>query len=251
MARRRRTNLEAEAARQLQSSLVREGAKIRRARKRRGWTQAQLGRKVGLAQSTISQMERGEGGTLALETWQRVALVLGLPLSIELGRDAHEEPADAGHLGIQELVLRLGRESGYLRTFELPTRPADPARSTDVGLTDDSQRRLTLIECVNTFGNIGAAARSSDRKRAEAEALAISIGRGQPYTVHACWVVKASRRNREIVGRYPELFESRFPGSSRGWVGALARGSAPPDGLGLVWCTVSATRIFEWRRHPQ
>ena len=180
--------------------------------------------------------------------WQRVAIVLDLPLELKLGRDALEEPADAGHLAVQELVLRLGRAAGYRRTFELPTKPADPSRSTDVGLTDDSARRLLLIECVNTFGSINASIRSSDRKRAEAEALAISVGHGQPYAVHMCWVVRATRRNRQLIARYPELFASRFPGSSRAWVAALNMGSPPPTEPGLVWCDVRATLLFEWRR---
>lgn len=230
--------------------MLREGGKVRRARKRRGWTQAELGRRVGLSQSAISRLERGEGGSLSVETWHRVALVLDLPFSIDLGRDPIEEPTDAGHLAMQELVMRLGRTAGFRRTFELPSKPSDPARSTDVGLVNDTQRRLILIECVNTFGNVGASVRSSDRKRAESEAHAIALGHGRPYDVHVCWVVKATRRNRDLVARYPELFESRFPGSSRAWVRALEGGSAatpPPREIGLIWCDVRATRIFEWR----
>ena len=158
-----------------------------------------------------------------------------------------EEPADAGHLGVQELVLRLGRLAGYRRTYELPTKPSDPSLSTDVGLIDDVNRRLLQVECVNVFGNINAAIRSSDRKRAEAEAHAISIGNGEPYSVHQVWVVRATRRNRALLARYPELFATRFKGSSKQWVAALLTGAKPPNELGLVWCDVRATRLFEWR----
>jgi transcriptional regulator with XRE-family HTH domain len=227
--------------------MLREGAKVRRARRRRGWTQAQLGAKIGLAQSTMSDLEIGEGGSLSLVVWQQLALVLELPLEVTLGRDAHEEPVDAGHLAIQELILRLGRSTGRRRTFELPTKPADPARSTDVGLKDDNLRQLVQVECVNTFGNISAAVRSADRKRAEAEALAISIGYGAPYAVRQVWVVRATRRNRRLLAIYPEIFATRFPGSSRAWVEALTVGKAPPAEAGLVWCDVAATRLFEWR----
>ena len=61
------------------------------------------------------------------------------------------------------------------------------------------------------------------------------------------WVVRATRRNRDLVARYPELFASRFTGSSRAWVQALTTGSAPPSDLGLVWCDVRATRLYAWR----
>lgn len=247
MGNRKRWPLDSEARRRLAPTMASEGAKVRAARKRRRLTQAKLGAKCGLAQSTVSDLELGQGGALSVVAWQRVALTLDLPLKLELGRDALEEPADAGHLRMQELVLRIGRAAGYRRTFELATKPAGPARSTDVGLLDDTKRRLLQIECVNTFGNIGAAVRSSDRKRAEAEALAISIGDGRPYSVHACWIIRATKRNRELLARYPELFGARFPGSSHGWVEALTAGAAPPAAPGLVWCDVPATRIFAWR----
>ena len=155
-----------------------------------------------------------------------------------MGRDSLEEPADAGQLGVQELVLRIGRRGGYRRTFELATKPSDPSRSTDVGLIDDTNRRLVQVECVNTFGNVNASIRSSDRKRAEAEELAIAMGHGDPYSVHIVWVVRATRRNRQLIATYPELFASRFTGSSRAWVEALSSGTPPPAELGLVWCDV-------------
>lgn len=105
-----------------------------------------------------------------------------------------------------------------------------------------------LFECVNVFGDIGASARSSDRKAAEAEGLAISLGHGDLYAIHVCWVVRDTRRNRELLARYPETFASRFPASSRAWVAAITTGSAPPLGRGLIWADLRATRVFAWRR---
>ena len=159
-----------------------------------------------------------------------------------------ELPADAGHLGIQELMLCIGASTGHDGTFELSTKASDPARSTDVGLKSRAGRRLVRIECINTIGDIGAAIRSSDRKQSDAEALAIAVGNGQAYSVHEVWVVRHTRRNRALIARYPHIFASRFPGSSRAWVTALMGGTAPPREAGLIWCDVRATRIFEWRR---
>ncbi|MFI5042756.1 MAG: hypothetical protein ACHQNA_13080, partial [Acidimicrobiales bacterium] len=218
--------------------------------------------KTALSQSAVSRIELGGGGVMSLDAWQRVGLALDRPLRIELSRDAREEPADAGHLAIQELVMRLGRGAGFQRTFELATRPANPTYSTDVGLRDDRARRLILVECWNTIGDVGAAVRSTNRKRAEAEGLAIVIGGarpaqsglqgpdepGGPYAVGTVWVVRATRRNRDLVARYPELFASRFTGSSRAWARALVTGSTPPSHLGLVWCDVGCTRLYAWRR---
>jgi transcriptional regulator with XRE-family HTH domain len=247
MGNRKRRAIDFEARRRLAEQMAREGGKIRAARKRRRLRQADLGARAGLSQTMISKIELGKGGALSLVAWQRLAIVLDLPLRFELGRDRLEEPRDAGHLAIQELVLRLGRATGRRRTFELATKPSDPSRSVDVGLIDDAQRVLIRVECVNSWGDIGASIRSSDRKRAEAEALAIAIGAGTPFAVRECWVVRATRRNRELVARYPELFATRFPGSSRAWTAALVAGAQPPYDRGLVWCDIGASRIFEWR----
>jgi hypothetical protein len=167
---------------------------------------------------------------------------------VELAADRLAEPADAGHLRIQELVLRLARGAGYRGDFELPTRPLDPSRSTDVGLRDDRGRRLLLIECWNTFGDVGASVRSTMRKQAEAEAYAIATGGDQPHRVSTCWVVRATARNRALVGRYPEVFANRFRGSSAAWVRTLTEGSPPPMEPGLVWCDASVSRLYPWRQ---
>jgi len=204
--------------------------------------------RVGTSRSTISRIEIGQGHGVPVELWVRIASALGLQARFELGRDPLAAPEDAGHLGIQELVLRLARRSGYGGTFELPLPASDPSRFVDVFLRSDTARRLVVAECHNMVGNVGAELRSFERKLALARDLAVVLGEdGEPYAVHGVWVVRATRRNRELVARYPTLFAARFPGSSRAWVGALTMGSPPPLEPGLVWCDRDATRIYEWR----
>jgi hypothetical protein len=167
---------------------------------------------------------------------------------MNLQHDPMDGPADAGHLGVQELVLRLGVAAGYARQVELPTRSRDPWHSIDVSLADDRQRRLVVVECWNVIGDVGGAARSSNRKLADAEDLATARWGTTSHTVGLVWVVRATARNRALVGRYPHLFAARFPGSSIGWVRALTRGSEPPAEPGLVWASVDGTRLFALRR---
>ena len=98
------------------------------------------------------------------------------------------------------------------------------------------------------LSNVNAAVRSSDRKRAEAETYGAVTANGRGYAAHQCWVGRATRRNRELVGRYAKIFAVAFPESSKQWLDALTRGSAPPTQRGLVWCDVAATRLDEWRK---
>jgi transcriptional regulator with XRE-family HTH domain len=241
--------LAAEAHRANMEQLARLGAEVRESRRRRRLTQQQLADLAGISRSAESRIELGYGGGHTFDTWQRLTLALGRPLTVTLGRDALEEPRDAGHLAMQELVLRLGRARGLVRSFELRTRPAEPWRSTDVALRDDRRRSLYLLECWNTFGDVGAAARSTNRKIAEAEDFGVAIGGEAPYRVAGCWVVRSTERNRALVSHYPEVFAARCPGSSVGWVRFLSGAApAPPAEPGLVWCDIGATRLFAWRR---
>ena len=197
---------------------------------------------------TVSRIERGQGGRMTVEVWQRIGIALDRPLRLELGAAVTDDVADAGHLVVQELILRYARGAGHRRAFELPTRPSDPARSVDVGLRDDRGRVLLVVEAWNTFGDLGAAARSFDRKLAEARRLAIAIGGERPYRVAGCWVIRDTARNRALLRRYPEIFAVRFPGSSAAWLGALTRGAPAPEPPGLVWCDRDGTRLFVRRK---
>lgn len=194
----------------------------------------------------ISRAERGTG-RLDLEVLERITIALGVALIVDFGRDLREDVADAGHLAMQELVLRLARPAGYEPSFELATRPAEPWRSADVALAKEARRLAIEVECWNSMGDVGAATRTTTRKVAELEALAIARW-GAEAKVASVWVVKATARNRDLIARYPEVFATRFPGSSRGWVDALTTGAEPPAQPGLVWCDVGATTLFAWRR---
>ncbi|HET7027031.1 MAG TPA: helix-turn-helix domain-containing protein [Candidatus Limnocylindrales bacterium] len=246
MPKRKRDVLSLEAVRRNREQLGRLGADVRAGRKRRRLTQQRLADLVGLSRSAVSAIERGLGGGHTLDAWQRVAVALNRPLRLDLARDPLDAPADAGHLGVQELVLGAARRAGWSGSFELATRPAEPWRSADVGLVDRRRRLLVLVECWNSIGDVGASARSTNRKLAEARGL--PAGRGGEARVSGCWVVRATARNRRLVATYPELFAARFPGSSRGWLEALTVGAEPPIEPGLVWASVEGSRLYPWRR---
>ena len=224
----RRSRLEVQVGRRLQEQRARIGAAIEAMRDRRGWTRIELARRAGLGRMVVSRVERGIGNP-DLDALQRLAVALDRPLVVSFGgADRAETPADAGHLAIQELILALGRDAGYSGSFELAMRPTEPWRSAEVGLAAPAQRRQLHVECWNTIGDVGAAARSSSRKLADLEDLATARW-GDGATVGLVWVVRSTARNRALVARSPEVFASRFPGSSQRWVAAPMTGAPPPD----------------------
>lgn len=242
----RRSAIRVEAERRAQERKARLGGEIKAMRRRRKWTQTELGSRAELGRMVISRLERGDG-PLDLETLDRVGLALGVPLAVGFDRDLHDDATEAGHLSMQELVLRITRGAGFARQFEMPTRPNEPWRSSDIGLALEARHIAIDAECWNTFGDVGAAVRSSRRKLVELDQLAVARwGAG----VRAClvWIVRETARNRALINRYPEVFASLFTGSSRAWVETLTTGAEPPTEPGLVWCDTSTGRLHAWNR---
>lgn len=243
MARRTRTQHQIAGAREAIAIAATLGGVVHATRRARRWTLEVLARKVGLGPSRISDLERGRGARAPLETWIAIGIALERPLAVAFSRPLASpmEPADAGHLEIQEQVLRLAVATGRPGTFELPTRPDDPSRSTDVGVRDPIHRARILAECWNTFGDLGAAIRATHRKEHEAAAT------WPEDRIAVVWVVRASAANRALLARYPSIIDVAFPGSSRAWVRALTAGGPPPADPGIVWFDPAMSRLVERR----
>jgi HTH-type transcriptional regulator/antitoxin HipB len=242
----RRSDAEIEAAEEAAKIRRALGKSIAAARRRRGLTQTQLAGRLCTNQSKISRLERGER-PLEVGDLVRVAGAVGLTPRIELSRDPLDRPADAGHLAIQELLVRLARETRGATLVELPLGTGDRTRSADVCVVRRALGELIIEEAWNRIGDVGAGLRSFDHKLALAREAAVALP-APPTIVTGVWVVRATRANREILATYPALFAARFHGSSRGWVRALVAGAPAPREPGLVLCDVNATRLFEWRR---
>ena len=226
--------------------VAKAGLEVRAARRRRRLTQSALARRAGLSRSRLAEIEGGDGAHASLDHWFALAKALGLYLMFEFGRDPQQEVRDAGHLDMQGLVVRVAEAAGWKPEWE----SRSSRRWIDVRLEDRKGRRILIVECWNTFGDLGEAVRSSDYKVREAAERAVAIaGDGQPFAVGLVWVVRDSKANRDLVARYGSLLESRFRGSSVAWLRALA-GGAMPNEPGLLWCDVKATRLFA-RRQPR
>ena len=221
---------------------------MRAARKRRRLTQAALAARIGISQGWLAQIEAGEGGGAPAEVWFALALALGLYLKFEFGRDPLAELRDAGHLAMQELVLRIARQAGWEGLAEALSRAYGSDRSIDVRLAHRISRQIAIAECWNTFGDLGDALRSSTRKLRDAQEQAVAIaGDGTPYKVGLVWIVRDTKANRELAARYAEIFAAACPGSSEQWLRTLVGGARTPDRPGLVWCDARATRLFARR----
>jgi transcriptional regulator with XRE-family HTH domain len=241
----RRTNDELDGDRESARIALVLGADLRRSRRRLRLTQQQLGDRVGVRRSRIGELERGQGVSAPLVLWVRLGKAVDRPFAATFSRDlgATPEPSDAGHLAAQEFLLGLSRQTGRDGVFELPAHSSASAGVVDVGIRDESQKVMILVEVWNRLTDLGAASRSTSRKSAEVEVATLPPG----YRLASCWVLVDTAANRAIVRRFPEILRTRFPGSSLRWVRALVDGGPPPIEAGIVWVDPRSQRLTEVR----
>ena len=166
-----------------------------------------------------------------------------------------ELPRDIEHLKRQRLVIETARRGGWQPGFEVPTEPfAVRSPSVDVVLTRPRTGATTgetvLVEVWDWLADVGEAVRSSDAKLAAVRRRmgGAGDGTGEPL-VEVLWVLRGTRRNRELVREFGAIFETRFPGSSARWLRALTGlGTRPPAEAGLLWTDVRGRKLIA-RRH--
>ena len=185
---------------------------------------------VDLGQSEISYLERGHGSRTSIETWVAIGIALERPIAIGFTRNVVQPLADAGHLDAQEIVARLASAAGWRVAFEAPDDRRAPTGSTDLRL--DRSGSTALVEIWNRLDDLGAAARSSDRKLASA-----------PPGSRSVWLLVETAANRSIVRRYPAILRAPFRGSSEAWARALTLGTVPPAEAGICWIDTRTGRL--------
>jgi hypothetical protein len=136
----------------------------------------------------------------------------------------------------------------------MPESPIDPialrSRSIDVFLTRAALREAVAVEVWDWFDDVGAAMRGLDGKMA---AIRLNLGpeadhRDAPWSIGGLWVVRGTRRNRQLVRELQDLFAAKFRGSPRGWLSALTGpDAAMPAEPGFPWTDVGGTRLMEMR----
>lgn len=200
---------------------------------------------AGVSQSWVSRMEHGQGDGATLETWAAVAAAVDEQLVAYLERASGATmPRDHAHLKSQELVIRTSRPGGWR---PMPEAALDPlayrSRSVDVLLERRERRErgeIAVVEIWDWFDDVGAALRGLDGK---VEATRRLEPEGDA-TISGLWVVRATRRNRILVGELHALFAAKFPATSGAWLRALADpAAAMPVDSGFVWVDLRATRL--------
>jgi transcriptional regulator with XRE-family HTH domain len=228
------------------------GAGLREARLASGRRQREVSVEAGLSQPRYSELERGLGASASLATWTSAAEAVGEELVAFLEHvPGAARPRDYEHLKRQVLIVRTAIRGGWQPKPESPIHAMSMrSRSVDVFLTRDNRHEVAAVEIWDWFNDVGDAMRGFDGKIA-AIRRGVEADRGDSWRVSGLWVVRGTRRNRDLVGELRELFASKFPGSAGAWLVALENPATPMPLLpGLVWTDVRGARLIpaRWSR---
>jgi hypothetical protein len=166
--------------------------------------------------------------------WERAGDAVNSDLRAYLERaSAADAPRDAVHLRHQELIARVAQAGGWTVDAE---RSVSGGGVADLVLTRSTE--ACLIEVWTWFADVGDAFRSWDRKL---DRVASATG----TRASGCWVVRATRRNRELLAAHRTLFRARFPGNPAAWASALADpGREMPRQPAILWVSVKGDRLL-------
>lgn len=251
----RRSRLQAAADLSTIALNQRLGRALRNARQTQDLTQMQAATIAGISRTEWSGLELGQrDATLWIVNRAAAAVGSGLRAYLE-GTSAADRPRDAVQLKAQELVIATARAGGW---HGLPEQQIDgearTSRFADVILQRPRHQptEVALIEIIDWFDDVGAPMRDWPRRleAVERQAIGRMVGDQSVPRVSGCWILRATHRNRELIGAHANLFRNRFPGSGRAWLAAFGTaGVAMPKDAALLWVSVDGSRMFavRWR----
>jgi transcriptional regulator with XRE-family HTH domain len=217
-------------------------------------TQTQAADRAGVSQPFWSRLERGLVTAVTLETLAACASAVDVQLAAFIeARPGADLPRDIEHVRRQELVVTLAAKGGWRARPERPIDPGAPrSRNIDVLLDRPNVHdtaEIAVVEIEDLLTDVGDAFRGLGDKVAAIEREQASKSRlqGSPR-IAGLLVLRATRRNREIVRRLSGVFRTRFPAASTAWLRALSIADEPmPSRDGFLWSSVRGDRLFAAR----
>lgn len=157
---------------------VRFGLSIRALRRRRGWTQAELGGRAGVSRSAISRVERGEGDRLSARAMARITDALGARLLLRVLWQGEEldRLLDGAHARLVEVVLIRLAVDGWLAIPEVTFMVQRERGAIDILAWHAGTSSLLVVEVKSVVPDVQATLAGIDRKARLAPSIARDRG---------------------------------------------------------------------------
>lgn len=202
---------------------IRIGALARAIRHRLGWTQRQLGDRVGLSQQLISLFERGRLDELTVRSARRIAAALEVTLPFEPRWRGGEGARllDADHAALVNGIVAILQAAGWEVAVEYTFSHFGERGSVDIIGWHARTRSLLLVEVKSRLLDTQATLATLDRK---ARLVPMLLERERGWAATSVGVVLAMpglTANRSAVARQAATFGAVFPDRAvdvRSWI---------------------------------
>lgn len=198
---------------------VRVGRILRELRRRRAWTQAELGQRVPLSQQAISLIERGHGFQLSIETLTRVFAAVDArlePVVSWRGGDL-DRLLDSAHATVVSETIRRLRREGWEVAVEVTYSEFGERGSIDILGARRDLEAAVVVEVKSELTVVEATARKLDEK---ARLVRQVIGQARfgftPRRIGRLLVLPSTTAARRRVDQAGPALEAALP--SRGSV---------------------------------
>jgi transcriptional regulator with XRE-family HTH domain len=193
---------------------VRIGRILRALRRRRDWTQKELGRRAKVSQQAISLIERGHGGRLSVDTVRRVFAALDArwePTVSWRGGDL-DRLLDAAHAGLVGEISRRLVRAGWEVAVEVTYSEFGERGSIDVLGARRDEFAMVVVEVKSELTVIEATLRKLDEKvRIVHECVGRERFGFRPRSVGRLLVLPASDTARRRVDRSSDVLVVALP----------------------------------------
>ena len=179
--------------------------------------------------SSLGRIERGEAGTVALGTIDRVVAALGarLRVRIEWHGEVLDRLADAAHAELQNAFADLLRAAGWSVAVEVSFNHYGDRGRCDVLAFHPATGILAVVEVKTAIGDVQDLLGRLDTKVRLARVLHQSQGWPRPSAAVPVLVLADERQQYRIIANHSALF-TRFVlrgRAARAWLGRPTRAS--------------------------
>jgi transcriptional regulator with XRE-family HTH domain len=212
---------------------IRVGRICRALRRRRGWRQLDLARRVGCHQTTVSRLERGQLEHLDIGLVRRILRELGASFDGTVAWRAGDldHLLDERHAAIVERIVAIADSLGWAAISEATYSIYGERGSIDVFGANRSAQAVVVFEIKTDIPRVEEAARRHDEKVRLAPKLAIDRFGFRPAIVASVLVMPEDARLRRRVLAHEATFRSRYPADSHDVRAWLRKPDGPLHGI--------------------
>jgi transcriptional regulator with XRE-family HTH domain len=228
------------------------GQLVREARALIGWSQAELADRSGTSQATISRLESGDSGSLAIGTVLDVLESVGFRADVSIDaphlRDRTRQ-RDPVHARLVGYVARRLERAGWRVATEVPIGDRAPRGWIDVLAFRPTDRAGLVGEIKGDLPDVGGLQRQVGLYERSAAWAARSLG----WQFERIAILVAALDSSAVGRRIDEnraLIDRAFPGRTRDLEAWIASGAGPAPAGHTIALIDPGIRAGRWLRRP-